>query len=88
MPTSHEIKRTYLDFFVQRGHTEVPSAPLVPRDDPSLLFNSAGMVQFKPYWAGTVPVPFSPARACSLQKCFRLTDLENVGRTRRHHTFF
>ncbi len=88
MPTSHEIKRTYLDFFVERGHTEVPSAPLVPRDDPSLLFNSAGMVQFKPYWAGTVPVPFSPARACSLQKCFRLTDLENVGRTRRHHTFF
>ncbi|MCX7021288.1 MAG: alanine--tRNA ligase, partial [bacterium] len=88
MPTSHEIKRTYLDFFVQRGHTEVPSAPLVPRDDPSLLFNSAGMVQFKPYWAGTVPVPFTPARACSLQKCFRLTDLENVGRTPRHHTFF
>ncbi|OGD74563.1 MAG: alanine--tRNA ligase [Candidatus Coatesbacteria bacterium RBG_13_66_14] len=88
MPTSHEIKRTYLDFFVQRGHTEVPSAPLAPRDDPSLLFNSAGMVQFKPYWAGTVPVPFSPARACSLQKCFRMTDLENVGRTPRHHTFF
>ncbi|MCK4594362.1 alanine--tRNA ligase, partial [bacterium] len=88
MPTGHEIKRAYLDFFVQRGHTEVPSAPLASRDDPTLLFTSAGMVQFKPYWAGTEPVPFDPPRACSLQKCFRLTDLENVGRTPRHHTFF
>jgi len=88
MPTSHEIKRTYLDFFIERGHTEVPSAPLVPRDDPTLLFNSAGMVQFKPYFAGLAPVPFEPPRACSLQKCFRLSDLENVGRTPRHHTFF
>jgi alanyl-tRNA synthetase len=88
MPTSHEIKRAFLDFFVQRGHTEVPSAPLVPRDDPSLLFNSAGMVQFKPYWAGTELIPFTPARACSLQKCFRLTDLEEVGKRPGHHTFF
>ena len=88
IPTSQEIKRAYLDYFIERRHTEVPSAPLAPRDDPTLLFNSAGMVQFKPYWAGTEPVPFAPPRATSLQKCFRLSDLENVGRTPRHHTFF
>ncbi len=88
MPTSQEIKHTYLDFFVKHGHTEVPSAPLAPRDDPTLLFTSAGMVQFKPYWAGIEPVPFDPGRACSLQKCFRLTDLEEVGKRPGHHTFF
>ncbi len=88
MLSGYQVKRTYLDFFVKHGHTEVPSSPVVPLDDPTLLFTSAGMVQFKPYWAGLEPIPFSPARACSAQKCFRLSDLENVGRTPRHHTFF
>ncbi len=88
MLSGYQVKRAYLDFFKSKQHTEVPSSPVAPLDDPTLLFTSAGMVQFKPYWAGIEPVPFSPPRACSSQKCFRLSDLENVGRTPRHHTFF
>ncbi len=83
---SQDIRAGFLKFFQERDHVIVPSAPLVPRDDPSLLFTAAGMVQFKPLWTGTIPLPYK--RAASTQKCLRLSDLDNVGRTRRHNTFF
>jgi alanyl-tRNA synthetase len=90
MIQAHEIRRRYVDFFVARGHHHAPSAPLVPPDDPTLLFTTAGMVQFKPLYSGDVEVPYR--RAVSVQKCLRAggkgSDLENVGRTCRHHTFF
>ena len=84
--TAHELRRAFIDFFVQRGHTEVPSAPLVPKGDPTLLFTSAGMVQFKDYYLRPENLPYT--RATSVQKCLRAGDLESVGRTLRHHTFF
>jgi alanyl-tRNA synthetase len=83
---AHEIRRTFIDFFVARGHTEVPSAPLVPKGDPTLLFTSAGMVQFKELYQHPVNLPYT--RATSVQKCLRAGDLESVGKTLRHHTFF
>ena len=82
--TADELRRAFLRYFKDRGHTVVPSAPLVP-NDPSLLFTTAGMVQFKPYYTAD-DVPYT--RAVSIQKCLRLTDLENVGSTPRHDTFF
>jgi len=81
-----ELRQNFLDFFKKKDHTIVPSLSLIPRDDPSLLFTSAGMVQFKPLYTGTLPLPYK--RAVSVQKCLRMSDLENVGKTRRHHTFF
>lgn len=81
-----ELRRTFLEFFAERGHKIVPSSPLVPKDDPSMLFTSAGMVQFKPFFAGTVELPYR--RATSIQKCLRASDLDRVGHTSRHHTFF
>ena len=80
-----EIHRRWLDFFERRGHTVVPSASLVS-DDPSLMFTVAGMVPFVPYLSGLVPAPFD--RATSVQKCIRTNDIEEVGKTPRHGTFF
>ena len=90
MITAAEIRQRYVDFFAQREHKEVASAPIVPPDDPTLMFTSAGMVQFKALYTGQSELPYS--RAVSVQKCLRAggkgSDLENVGRTLRHHTFF
>ncbi len=80
-----EIRRRWLSFFQSRGHTIVPSAPLV-HEDPNLLFVNAGMVPFKPYFLGQETPPFD--RATSVQKCVRTLDIEEVGKTTRHGTFF
>ena len=85
-----EIRRGFVSYFTQRGHTHVPSSPLVPKADPTLLFTNAGMVQFKDVFTGKEKRPY--VRAVTVQKCVRAggkhNDLENVGRTARHHTFF
>ena len=80
-----DIRGRWLDYFAERGHTVVPSASLVS-DDPTLLFTVAGMVPFVPYLTGLVPAPFP--RATSVQKCIRTLDIEEVGKTPRHGTFF
>jgi alanyl-tRNA synthetase len=80
-----DIRQRWLEFFGARGHTVVPSASLVT-DDPTLLFTVAGMVPFVPYLSGVVPAPFP--RATSVQKCIRTSDIEEVGHTPRHGTFF
>ena len=85
-----EIRRSFLDFFASKGHTIVPSSPLVPGNDPTLMFANSGMVQFKDVFLGTDQRPYK--RATSVQACLRAggkhNDLENVGYTARHHTFF
>ncbi len=85
-PSSGELRTAFLEFFRERGHVIRPSAPLSASGDPTLLFTAAGMVQFKEYYSSEGPLAFT--RAASVQKCLRLSDLENVGRTLRHHTFF
>jgi alanyl-tRNA synthetase len=90
MTSTNEIRRTFLDYFSRQGHAATPSAPLVPYNDPTLMFVNAGMVPFKNVFTG-LEMPASP-RAASAQKCVRAggkhNDLDNVGYTARHHTFF
>ncbi len=86
----NQIRSTFLDFFKKNGHAVVPSSPLVPHNDPTLMFTAAGMVQFKNYFTGVETPPYKTA--ATSQKCVRAggkhNDLENVGYTARHHTFF
>jgi alanyl-tRNA synthetase len=86
----NEIRASFLDYFARNGHEVVPSSPLVPRNDPTLMFTNAGMVQFKNVFTGLEKRPYS--RATTAQKCVRAggkhNDLDNVGYTARHHTFF
>src|SRR5437763_5344992 len=88
--TSRALRRSFLDYFQRHGHEVVASSPLVPYNDPTLLFTNAGMVQFKDVFTGRERRPY--VRATSSQRCIRAggkhNDLENVGRTARHHTFF
>ncbi len=90
MITGSEIRQKFLDYFQGKGHTIASSSPLIPQKDPTLLFTNAGMVQFKNYFTGEEEAPFP--RAATAQKCVRAggkhNDLENVGYTARHHTFF
>ena len=85
-----DIRKSFLDFFASKGHTIVASSPLVPGNDPTLMFTNSGMVQFKDVFLGTDKRPYN--RAVSVQACLRAggkhNDLENVGYTARHHTFF
>ena len=90
MTSVNDIRSTFLDYFARNGHEVVASSPLVPRNDPTLMFTNAGMVQFKNVFTGIEKRPYS--RAATSQKCVRAggkhNDLDNVGYTARHHTFF
>lgn len=81
-----EIRQTFLDYYAKKDHKIIASSSLIPKDDPTMLFTSAGMVQFKPLFAGSVPLPYT--RATSIQKCLRATDLEQVGKSYKYCTFF
>src|SRR5262245_11753016 len=88
--TGEQLREAFLSYFERNGHTRVRSSSLVPGNDPTLLFTNAGMVQFKSVFLGEERRAYSRATSC--QKCVRAggkhNDLENVGRTARHHTFF
>lgn len=90
MQTVNDIRKAFLEYFATHGHEVVDSSPLVPRNDPTLMFTNAGMVQFKNVFTGNESRPYN--RAVTSQKCVRAggkhNDLENVGHTARHHTFF
>ncbi|MEN8895750.1 MAG: alanine--tRNA ligase-related protein, partial [Yoonia sp.] len=90
MTSLADIRSTFLDFYKRNGHEVVPSSPLVPRNDPTLMFTNSGMVQFKNLFTGVETRDYK--RATSAQKCVRAggkhNDLDNVGYTARHHTFF
>src|ERR1700742_5162648 len=90
MQTTNDIRSAFLEYFARHEHEIVPSSPLVPRNDPTLLFTNAGMVQFKNVFTGLEKRSYQ--RAATAQKCVRAggkhNDLENVGYTARHHTFF
>ena len=90
MASTNDIRAAFLDYFARHDHTVVPSSPLVPRNDPTLMFTNAGMVQFKNVFTGQERRPY--VRATTAQKCVRAggkhNDLDNVGYTARHHTFF
>src|ERR1700712_3565029 len=87
---SKQVRQTYIDYFAKNGHQPVASSRLIPENDPTLLFTNAGMNQFKNVFSGLEQRPYK--RAVSSQKCVRAggkhNDLENVGHTARHHTFF
>jgi len=87
---SKRIREEYLKFFEKKGHKIVKSSSLIPFDDPTLLFTNAGMVQFKKFWATDIPLPYTKAASC--QKCLRAggkdSDLEKIGESGKHHTFF
>ena len=90
MPTLNDIRSTFLNYFNRQGHRVLPSSPLVPRNDPTLMFTNSGMVQFKNLFTGVETRDYT--RATTAQKCVRAggkhNDLDNVGYTARHHTFF
>ncbi len=90
MTSASDVRKTFLDYFAKNGHQVVASSPLVPRNDPTLMFTNAGMVQFKNVFTGQEKRSY--VRAATSQKCVRAggkhNDLENVGYTARHHTFF
>ena len=86
------LRRTWNEFFADKGHTIAPSASLIPTHPTAPMFTNSGMMQFVPYFLGEEPVPYEPPRAASIQKCVRLAgkhnDIDEIGRTRRHLTFF
>ncbi|MBT6608716.1 MAG: alanine--tRNA ligase, partial [Rhodospirillaceae bacterium] len=90
MQSANDIRKAFLDYFQAAGHEVVASSPLVPHNDPTLMFTNAGMVQFKNVFTGAESRPYQ--RAATSQKCVRAggkhNDLDNVGYTARHHTFF
>src|SRR5271170_1566671 len=90
MTSSNDIRAAFLDYFQRHGHQVLPSSPLVPRNDPTLMFANSGMVQFKNVFTGAEKRDY--VRATTAQKCVRAggkhNDLDNVGYTARHHTFF